>query len=434
MAKSSSPIKTFLSLVVVLAVIGLAYIYLTSNETTDEETIVENGAAFSYIEGIVEVKAPEGEWKRADVSTDLYEGYEVETMGEARAIIQFDDGSAVRMNEQSHIRLTSLDPNHLQVENLAGELYARVTSGERIFEVAGEGVSYEAIGTAFMTSSTDTSKGVYVYKSSVKVTEEGKDSVVVEEGKKYLLGEAEVKEIEEEEKEVEFIKWNFEKDGEPIVEQEDGSITLEAEVIETGIKFSWEVEGIETEYGFKIVKSEESDPVYPGDDYFYEDDPESRTAIWDLRDGKTYYFRICDYEGGVCGTYSDNVQVTAPTKDEETGGLGEEKEVEVKQETSDDEVLASDGISISLSGSGSSVSWSVDGYSEKGFKVVWSKNPGPTYPTRSGDKYQYFSSPTTTSASLTAFDGNGTYYVRVCEYLGGSCGTYSNQIIVELTK
>ena len=121
MAKSGSPIKTFLSLVVVLAVIGLAYIYLTSGEI-QEESVATNGAAFSYIEGIVEVKAPEGEWTRADSSTDLFEGYEVETMGDARAIIQFDDGSAVRMNEHSRILLTSLNPNHLQVENLAGEL------------------------------------------------------------------------------------------------------------------------------------------------------------------------------------------------------------------------------------------------------------------------------------------------------------------------
>lgn len=429
MAKSGSPIKTFLSLVVVLAVIGLAYIYLTSNETTKEETAAANGAAFSYIEGIVEVKAPEGEWTRANVDTDLYEGYEVETMGDARAIIQFDDGSAVRMNEQSHIKLTSLDPNHLQVENLAGELYARVTSGDRIFEVEGEGVTYEALGTAFLTSNTESLKGVYVYESSVKVTEEGKESVVVEEGKKYFMGEEETKDIEEEEKEVDFVKWNFEKDGEPIEEDEEGTITLNAEVIDTGIRFTWEVEGLDIEHGFKIVKSEEEDPVYPGDDYLYDDDPESRMITWDIRDGETYYFRICDYEGGVCGTYSENVQVTAPTKTEEVGGLGEEKDTET-----DTEKDALENVSISLSGSGSSVSWSVDGYSEKGFKVVWSKNSGPTYPTRSGDKYQYFSSPNTSSASLTAFDGDGTYYVRICEYLGGKCGVYSNQITVELTK
>jgi len=71
--------------------------------------------------------------------------------------------------------------------------------------------------------------------------------------------------------------------------------------------------------------------------------------------------------------------------------------------------------SITVSGSGADIEWSVDGYSTKGFKISWSKTSGPTYPLRTGDKYHYFSSPSKTSDTLTAFDGDGTYYVRVCE-------------------
>ncbi len=88
--------------------------------------------------------------------------------------------------------------------------------------------------------------------------------------------------------------------------------------------------------------------------------------------------------------------------------------------------------SISLKSDGAQIHWTVDGYSVKGFKVVWSKNESPVYPPRSGDKYHYFSSPNKNSDTLTAFDGSGTYYVRVCEYLGGKCGVYSNEISVEL--
>jgi hypothetical protein len=88
--------------------------------------------------------------------------------------------------------------------------------------------------------------------------------------------------------------------------------------------------------------------------------------------------------------------------------------------------------SIVLSGTGSAVSWVTTGYSDNGFKVVWSKNSNPTYPTRDGDKYIYLSSASAVSSSLDAFDGSGTYYVRVCEYLGGVCGKYSNQITVSL--
>lgn len=88
--------------------------------------------------------------------------------------------------------------------------------------------------------------------------------------------------------------------------------------------------------------------------------------------------------------------------------------------------------SISLSGNSSIVKWSTIGNSKSGFKVVWSKNSNPTYPTRDGDKYIYLSDASAITTTLDAFSGSGTYYVRVCEYLGGSCGIYSNQIQVTL--
>jgi hypothetical protein len=88
--------------------------------------------------------------------------------------------------------------------------------------------------------------------------------------------------------------------------------------------------------------------------------------------------------------------------------------------------------SIKLQGSGAKITWTVDGTSAQGYKVVWSKNTDPVYPNREGDQYHYFSDPSTKYDSLEAFSGNGDYYVRVCEYLGGKCGVYSNQIKLTL--
>ncbi|MFZ2072648.1 MAG: peptidoglycan-binding domain-containing protein [Minisyncoccia bacterium] len=88
--------------------------------------------------------------------------------------------------------------------------------------------------------------------------------------------------------------------------------------------------------------------------------------------------------------------------------------------------------SINLKNEGKYMSWSAVGYSKNGFKIVWSKNATPTYPTRDGDKYIYLSDPSAISTTLDAFNGSGMYYARVCEYLGGSCGVYSNQIQVSL--
>ncbi|MDP4038876.1 MAG: hypothetical protein Q8P54_02865 [bacterium] len=96
------------------------------------------------------------------------------------------------------------------------------------------------------------------------------------------------------------------------------------------------------------------------------------------------------------------------------------------------EPVSSTVSAISLNGSGVLVNWLTTGTAYKGFKVVWSKNSGPTYPTRSGDKYHYLSSPSTSSDTIYSFNGPGTYFVRVCEYLGNGCGVYSNQISVTL--
>lgn len=90
--------------------------------------------------------------------------------------------------------------------------------------------------------------------------------------------------------------------------------------------------------------------------------------------------------------------------------------------------------SIVLKADGAKIYWQTNGFSDQGFKVVWSKNEGPTYPLRSGDKYHYFTETNKDSDTLEAFDGSGEYYVRVCEYLGGKCGVYSNQVKVSLSK
>ncbi len=116
--------------------------------------------------------------------------------------------------------------------------------------------------------------------------------------------------------------------------------------------------------------------------------------------------------------------------DDEIQKINDDGTVEVEDTT--DETNSTSVESIQIRADGKMIHWDVDGYSSKGYKVVWSKNSAPTYPLRSGDKYNYLSSPNASSGEIYQFDGAGTYYVRVCEYLGGQCGVYSNQIEVEL--
>lgn len=193
-------------------------------------------------------------------------------------------------------------------------------------------------------------------------------------------------------------------------------IKLSAVAVDGGIKLSWTVGGINALDGFKLVKGTTPNPTYPGNSYIYITDTAKRNYTWAINDGKTYNFRICQYVEGKCAIYSNNIAVKAPLKvvDEINDSVGEVT-----------------SIALSSAG-GSKISWKITGYSESGFKVVWSKTSGPTYPCREGDKYHYYSEPSKSSDVLEAFDGPGSYYVRVCEYLGGKCGLYSNQITVNL--
>ena len=104
-----------------------------------------------------------------------------------------------------------------------------------------------------------------------------------------------------------------------------------------------------------------------------------------------------------------------------------------KEQTKTTEVQSTVKSIAVIAGDNGKITWETVGNSPKGFKIVWSKTSGPAYPTRSGDKYQYLSNPDANSVTLTSFDGVGIYYVRVCEYLGGKCGVYSNEVQIELT-
>ncbi len=77
------------------------------------------------------------------------------------------------------------------------------------------------------------------------------------------------------------------------------------------------------------------------------------------------------------------------------------------------------------------IKWSSNFTLKEGFKIVWSLAPNPKYPTDSLHYYFDGTSATSGMGYVKNSDGLGTYYVRVCQYLGGSCGVYSNQITVK---
>lgn len=183
-------------------------------------------------------------------------------------------------------------------------------------------------------------------------------------------------------------------------------------------KITWEADGV-SKKGFKLLWSKNPQPIYParkGDQAQYLDELSGTTGPLKAFDGEgTYFVRICQYLGEGCGAYSNEIQVALKKEDVQEAQAGV------------NELMLSAGIDHK-------VTWKVDGFAKQGFKVVWSKQFGPEYPPRKGDHAEYVGDSNARSYKLWAFDGEGMYSVRVCEYIGDACGVYSNQVNVFLKK
>ncbi|MFH1839227.1 MAG: SH3 domain-containing protein [Patescibacteria group bacterium] len=89
----------------------------------------------------------------------------------------------------------------------------------------------------------------------------------------------------------------------------DGSINLTGSVQDGKVYVNWVVNGVDVPMGFKIVKSEDPNPVYPGDTYHYYSETNKRSDTWSGLSG-TYHFRVCQYLGGACGVYSNDIELS----------------------------------------------------------------------------------------------------------------------------
>lgn len=106
------------------------------------------------------------------------------------------------------------------------------------------------------------------------------------------------------------------------------SVVLNGTMGTAGVVLSWELTG-DAPYGFKVAKSAKNlEPTYPvqdGDSYIYLSEPAKRLyKDTEVVAGKTYYYRVCIYNGnGVCDAYSNAVSVRVPVdfagSDDKTG-------------------------------------------------------------------------------------------------------------------
>lgn len=393
-------------------------------------------ASLEYAEGKVEKRLNESEgWKDSERGDVFTNGMEVRTLAGSKAVLTFEDGSIARLDENTQVKIINKEGN-ITLEMPNGSVFNRVTkNADRQYVVSTNKYDVRALGTVFSVSTTEEKPEVMVLESQVEIKNEKAEVIdTVQTGEKatFAANKMEKKKIEDNDLKEKFIAWNMEKDKlkteDIVAAKEDkekfseksesegiSKIILSGKTSGNGVKLSWSTQNISGFDGFKLVKAEGANPVYPGDDYVYLSDTSVRSYNWEIGGGKKYHFRVCKYTGGKCVLYSNDIYLKAS-----------------EDESSDGDEYASDiKLSVKKDGEKAKLSWSISGGSApKGFKVVKSKNKNPEYPTRSGDEYQYFSDSGTRSYTWQGFSSGKTYHFRVCVYKGGSCGKYSNDVEV----
>ncbi|MBI5071636.1 FecR domain-containing protein [Candidatus Falkowbacteria bacterium] len=483
-----------------------------------------NGALAAHLsvaDGQVEIWNG-SEWKPVAVGVTLAGQSQLRTGESSKAVLEFDEGSALRLDENTHVILEEINNKNISVTQVVGETYSRVnkTSG-LTYKVKSSDTETTALGTAFGVATENSNwvkKGekkviVKVVESKVKVKIVKNDETLekeVSEGEELIVDmtkpiEDTAKKIplpKEETAQDGFYAWNRTEDSEKsyplgvlsdvtapeinirepldgietellrvavrgtteagakvfvngaLAENKDGSfekiidlkvggnkiaikakddsgnattkeitVTRKGEAVQAlplylkgwvgadGINLSWSLSGITAPKGFKLVKSLTAYPTYPGDSAIYLN-PDTKSYLWQVNDGKVWHFRICIYEGGACGTYSNDLKLTAKSNGAASG-----------------EVYGTLALTGWIkTGRMITLSWALSGNSPYGYKLVKSLEPNPVYP---GNEYVYLSSPDMKGSYTWDVVDPGTYHFRVCAYNGGGgCVFYSNDYSV----
>ncbi|OGM11154.1 hypothetical protein A2Z22_01060 [Candidatus Woesebacteria bacterium RBG_16_34_12] len=402
-------------------------------QTTPTPFVIKANVSYLTGEASKIVSDRKVEIKEGDI---LEENDVIETEENTKLVLSFDDGSVIRVGDNTKITLSKLQSQETIIDEGYGILFARVEKDvTHKFIARTDEITVESLGTTFSLEKEEDEVKVKVFESKVVVKEEGENEVEVNTDYEWKSSSEKVNEIDKDQLVTnEFIDWSLKEEklivptqtpspkptSQPSSQTQSYQIYLTGSAADNGISLTWTVTGINTPNGFKIARNSNGNPVYPGDDFQYISKPEARSYIWKITDGNSWHFRVCQYINEVCGVYSNDITVQAPTVT-----TSEKKSVETKQIVSQ---VNSITLTITkISDTSVKLTWSVDGTPPNGFKTIWSKGSGPVYPPRDGDWGQWLKSESR-EFDVGALQTGNTYYFRVCEYLNGNCGVYSNEV------
>lgn len=397
-----------------VAVVAVPLVGLLAWWGWSNSSLSKLGVDAALAEGTVQFRLDYDEpWEKVQEGMSFGEGAQVRTGAESRAVLNIDDGSAVRLNSESSVILTKLTSKHIIIQNTGGDVYTRVVkSDSRTFQVRSGSATFQSEGTAYRTFNTDDKEGVEVYHSKVNIIGVKADgNVLVEQGERYYVVniaaadlEGKVTELSQEELAADdFVKWNSEQDKKDF-EKELGVLF---DLSPPALEVTSPANGATTESASVEVKgtAEAGAKVLVNGTETANNDGQFSTTV-NLTEG------------------ANGIQVEAS----DDAGNKTVKNLTVTRSTPPAVPTTSFKLTGTKVDKGVSFSWSISGIAvTKGFKIVKSTSANPTYSSK-GD-YAYVESSSARSYTWKIQDGK-TYHFRICVYTGSGCSHYSNDITV----
>ena len=429
---------------VVAAVVVLAIIMPGEEGPAPERHL----ASVKVLAGTVEVKPSNGAWRSVVDGETVESGDTVRTVEGSFAAMVFPEGSVMRINDGSEVRIKGLGAQSVTLEHVRGGTYHRVHKGTR-YTVMNQGIASRALGTAFnVDTRVPGNLEILTVQSAVEVRIGAHNPITVDEGEVIVVSLTEKKKavkqrVSRERLAEGSLYANVQQDAQDgydtgIYEQVDvkpeehpeeqpdepgdatPEILLEGVATDTGVSMAWSW-SVDNQGGYDelvVLRSEFSEPVYPDNEIARYYDVSIKTATDDsVVGGRTYQYRLAARSGYASVTYSNTVVVNVP-----------EMEPEPKP--------ASISLSSALHANGVALEWSVSGATVfDGFVVerlvgeapVGSRTPeGRVVVTRIESRDVFY-----TYLDSDVASGH-TYTYRVGLIVEGAVMIYSNSRTVEI--
>jgi hypothetical protein len=434
-------------LVAVLVLVGTTTIFLTRDRTkqsreasvSDIESISgeDLAAIITLSEGTTQLKDSNGDWNDANLKSELREEMSIRTVGAAsRAVIEFADGSELRLDANSEVELTTLKTERIVIKHVDGYTYNRVIPTEELLYVVNSiDAQYEALGTAFKTAATGDEQAVEVFESSVLETSTNKTPKA---GEKLIVrsiarpadnGKIKKLNIEDVKKDP-FMQWNRELDiksnryknslgflkditaPEIRLDAKDGDVVfLDPNATIATVELTGS-----TEPGANLSVISRSQPGTQKVEVTVGSDGKFITPVLTALIGDSVFeFESKDLAGN---TGVKTVRITFQRKSQPVAG--NESSFVLSSRVGDDKI---------------DLSWAFRGLeAPDGVKIIYGKSKNPVLTSDSVKSFGVTQAATTATIKFSDIDSKSTYYIKACIYdkASGTCGLYSTQVEVDV--